>query len=88
MIYENSITALTDTADGVRVSFRDGPDRDFAMVLGCDGNHSKVRALRFGPESEYSHFLHNYFSVAVVDGIFITVLDDPDPEHPRPDAAC
>lgn len=72
VIYKNSISALVDIADGVRVSFREGPDRDFAMVLGCDGNHSNVRALRFGPESEYSHFLHNYFSVAVVDGVFIT----------------
>ena len=37
----------------------------------CIRDSSKVRALRFGPESEYSHFLHHYFSVAVVDGIFI-----------------
>jgi len=71
VIYENSITELTDIPQGVRASFRDGPARDFAMVLGCDGNHSNLRTLRFGPESRYSHFLHNYFAVAVVDGIFI-----------------
>lgn len=69
--FDNSITALTDVPGGVRASFRDGPDRDFAMVLGCDGNHSTVRRLRFGPEADYSHFLQHYTSVTVVDGTFI-----------------
>lgn len=68
MVFGDSVTDLADVPDGVRASFQHGPARDFAMVLGCDGNHSVVRRLRFGPESEYSHFLHNYFSVAVVDG--------------------
>ena len=54
------------------------------MVFGCDGNHSNVRALRFGPEGDYSHFLHNYFSVAVVGRHLHPTLDDADPEHARP----
>ena len=71
MRFQNSIQTLTDIPNGVRASFRDGPDGDFDVVLGCDGNHSVVRKLRFGPEAEFSHFLHNYFTVAIVDGTLI-----------------
>jgi 2-polyprenyl-6-methoxyphenol hydroxylase-like FAD-dependent oxidoreductase len=67
VLFENSISTLTDIPNGIRASFRDGTEGDFAIVLGCDGNHSTVRKLRFGPETEYSHFLHNYFTVAIVD---------------------
>ena len=69
--FDDSIISLTETADGVRAAFRNGPEEDFAMVLGCDGSHSTVRRLWFGPESEYSTFLHNDMSVTVVDGTFI-----------------
>ena len=71
VIFDDSITSLTDVPEGIRATFRDAAARDFAMVLGCDGNHSAVRRLHFGPESDYSHFLHHYTSVTVVDGAFI-----------------
>ncbi|ROQ36795.1 2-polyprenyl-6-methoxyphenol hydroxylase-like FAD-dependent oxidoreductase [Frondihabitans sp. PhB188] len=71
ILFGESIAALTDTSEGVRAEFRGGPVRDFALVVGCDGNHSGVRGLRFGPEPEYSHFLHHYTSVTVVDGALI-----------------
>ena len=64
--FGNAITGLTDTDDGVRVSFRDGSEQEYALVLGCEGNHSAVRRMRFGPESDFTHFLGHYFSVAVV----------------------
>jgi 2-polyprenyl-6-methoxyphenol hydroxylase-like FAD-dependent oxidoreductase len=60
VIFDDSITELTATAEGVRAAFRNGPDREFTMVLGCDGNHSTVRRLWFGPETNYSHFLRHY----------------------------
>jgi 2-polyprenyl-6-methoxyphenol hydroxylase-like FAD-dependent oxidoreductase len=71
VIFGDSITRLTATAEGVRAAFRNGPDREFTMVLGCDGNHSNVRRLWFGPETDHSHFLRHYTSVTVVDGTFI-----------------
>lgn len=71
IIFNDSLTALTDTSDGVHAEFRNGVARDFTMVLGCDGNHSGVRGLRFGPEADYSHFLHHYTSVTVVQGALI-----------------
>ncbi|MDN4640795.1 FAD-dependent monooxygenase [Agreia sp. PsM10] len=66
MRFNDSITELTDIPGGVRASFRQGPESDFDVVFGCDGNHSNVRKLRFGNEADFSHFLHNYFTVAIV----------------------
>lgn len=71
IVFGDSIATLTETDNGIRAAFRSGADREFAMVLGCDGNHSTVRRLWFGPESDYSHFLHHYTSVTVVPDMFI-----------------
>lgn len=71
MRFRESITALTDIPEGVRASFEHGADDSFDIVLGCDGNHSNVRKLRFGPEADFSTFLHNYFTVAIVDEMLI-----------------
>ncbi|NIJ06358.1 FAD-dependent monooxygenase [Frigoribacterium faeni] len=72
IVFGDSVTDLADTADGVLVTFRDAPAREFEMVLGCDGAHSTVRRLRFGPESDHSHFLNHYTSVTVAEGALIT----------------
>lgn len=52
-VFGDSITALTETADGVRVEFEHGPARTFDLVFGADGVHSRVRKLAFGPEHDY-----------------------------------
>ncbi|BDZ47803.1 oxidoreductase [Frondihabitans sucicola] len=71
VLFGKSIHELTDLPQAVRASFRDGSEGDFEIVLGCDGNHSTVRRLRFGPEAEFSTFLNNYFTVAIVDETLI-----------------
>lgn len=72
MLWSNSITSLTESdQETVHVGFRDGTERDFSMVFGCDGNHSTVRRLQFGQEALYSHFLQTYFSVATLDHLII-----------------
>ena len=72
MLWNNSITSLHETdEERVHVTFRDGTERDFSMVFGCDGNHSTVRRLHFGQEALYSHFLRTYFSVATLDDLVI-----------------
>lgn len=43
-----SIEKIVQTDDGVRVTFTNGEDRDYDVVVGADGVHSKVRALVFG----------------------------------------
>ncbi len=66
-IFDDSITALDETADGMMVTFREGPPRAFDLVFGCDGLHSAVRRIWFGSEAEYTHFLEQYFSIAIVE---------------------
>lgn len=70
-VFNNSIKALQETSDDVGVSFRDGSRRSFGLIIGCDGNHSLVRKLQFGDESEYTHFLGQYFSITIIDRLLI-----------------
>lgn len=60
----DSIAALTETADGVRAEFESAPARTFGLVVGCDGVHSAVRRLVFGPERDYVRHLGYYYAVA------------------------
>lgn len=71
IMFGNSITSLQDDGAAVRVTFAQGPARVFALVFGCDGNHSAVRRLHFGPEAQYSHFLGLYFSIAIIDKLVV-----------------
>ncbi|WP_328991172.1 FAD-dependent monooxygenase [Kribbella sp. NBC_01245] len=59
-LYGDSITGLTETADGVLVTFKHAPARTFDLVVGADGVHSRVRALAFGPESSFVTPLGGY----------------------------
>jgi 2-polyprenyl-6-methoxyphenol hydroxylase-like FAD-dependent oxidoreductase len=62
-VFGDSITSLTETADGVHVTFERGAPRTFDLVVGADGIHSNVRRLAFGPESDYVHFLGYYYAL-------------------------
>lgn len=63
-LFDNSIAALTETADGVYAEFENAPARTFDLVVGCDGVHSAVRRLAFGPERDYVRHLGYYYAVA------------------------
>ena len=52
-VFGDRVTSLTETADGVEVTFRHGPPRKFDLVVGADGVHSGVRAAAFGPERDF-----------------------------------
>ncbi len=70
-LFNNRITALSETADAVQVTFATGPPRAFDLVFGCDGVHSGVRQLWFGHEVEYAHFLNHYASLTIVNSLLI-----------------
>jgi 2-polyprenyl-6-methoxyphenol hydroxylase-like FAD-dependent oxidoreductase len=70
-IFNDSVTALSETARDIEVTFRDGSRRPFELVFGCDGLHSTVRKLWFGSEAEYTHFLEQYFAITIVDASLI-----------------
>ncbi len=59
-VFGDSIASLTETADGVHVTFDNGEPRTFDLVVGADGLHSNVRRLAFGDEAEYVHHLGYY----------------------------
>jgi 2-polyprenyl-6-methoxyphenol hydroxylase-like FAD-dependent oxidoreductase len=56
-LFGKTIQALTQHADGVEVHFDDGTERRFDLVIGADGQHSRVRELVFGPEAEFEKYL-------------------------------
>lgn len=58
--YGDSIATLTETPDGVEVTFASGAQRTFDLVVGADGVHSRVRRLTFGPERQYVRHLGYY----------------------------
>jgi 2-polyprenyl-6-methoxyphenol hydroxylase-like FAD-dependent oxidoreductase len=62
-LFSDSIDALDDTADGIRVTFRSGTVRTFDLVVGADGLHSNTRRLAFGPEREFIRYMGTYLAV-------------------------
>jgi 2-polyprenyl-6-methoxyphenol hydroxylase-like FAD-dependent oxidoreductase len=70
-VFKNSIEALEHAENDIKVSFKDGSQRSFALIFGCDGVHSRVRGLQFGNENEYMHFLGQYFSITIVNELLV-----------------
>jgi 2-polyprenyl-6-methoxyphenol hydroxylase-like FAD-dependent oxidoreductase len=60
--YGSVVTGLRETANGVRATFVDGAEADFALAFGADGVHSGVRRLVFGEERQFERFLGGYVS--------------------------
>lgn len=58
--YATSLAAIEDRGDGVYVRLNDGSEDAFALVIGADGLHSRVRELAFAPEAEFASFLGLY----------------------------
>jgi 2-polyprenyl-6-methoxyphenol hydroxylase-like FAD-dependent oxidoreductase len=79
--FGETVDELTDTAHGVLARFRNAPAEEFDLVVGADGAHSRVRRLRFGPETSFRRPLglaHAWFtltetpSTPPLDGWFLT----------------
>ena len=70
-VFEDSIAALEESPDEIRVTFKSGKRQSYSLVLGCDGTHSAVRRLCFGEESSFVRFLQNYFSLSIVEKLLI-----------------
>jgi 2-polyprenyl-6-methoxyphenol hydroxylase-like FAD-dependent oxidoreductase len=60
-VFGDSISALDEFAHGVHVSFERGAPRDFDLVVGADGLHSRTRRLAFGPEAGFYRELGHHF---------------------------
>ncbi|MEU4931382.1 FAD-dependent monooxygenase [Streptomyces yokosukanensis] len=52
-VFGDSVTSLTEDADGVTATFERAAPRRFDLVIGADGLHSTTRRLVFGPEDRF-----------------------------------
>ncbi len=56
-IFGDSVERIEQTESGVHVAFASGCAREFDLVIGADGLHSRVRELVFGVESRFEKYL-------------------------------
>ncbi|MFC0547144.1 FAD-dependent monooxygenase [Kutzneria chonburiensis] len=68
-VYGDSITAMTEHADGITVEFERSLPRRFDLVIGADGLHSTVRALAFGPEEQFLRSLGHHIAIFSVPNL-------------------
>ena len=66
-LFGDSITGLEEHDTGIHVSFEHGPARDFDLVIGADGLHSKIRELTFGPEHQFERQLGYYVAAFEIE---------------------
>ncbi len=67
-IFGDSVNRIEQTEKGVRVTFEHAGVRDFDLVVGADGLHSRVRELVFGPQSQFEKYLGYKVAAFEVDG--------------------
>ena len=67
-IFGDSITRIEQTDRTVRVAFERAPEREFDLVIGADGLHSRVRELVFGAESQFEKYLGCKVAAFEVEG--------------------
>ncbi len=67
-LFENSISGIEESGSGVRATLERGGPRDFDLVIGADGLHSRVRRLVFGPEDRFEKQLGYRVASFQVDG--------------------
>jgi 2-polyprenyl-6-methoxyphenol hydroxylase-like FAD-dependent oxidoreductase len=67
-IFNDTIARVEQTAQGVHVTFETGIERDFDLVIGADGLHSRVRELVFGPQNRFEKYLGYKVAAFEVDG--------------------
>ena len=56
-LFNDSIADIEHCPNSVRVRFDSGATREFDVVIGADGLHSRVREIAFGPEEQFEHYL-------------------------------
>ncbi len=67
-IFGQSVESLVQTDECVRVTLTGGSVREFDLVIGADGLHSRIRELAFGPERDFEKYLGFKVAAFVIDG--------------------
>lgn len=66
-IFGDSISGMEEGAEDVVVSFDSGKVRRFDLVVGADGLHSGVRAICFGEEARFKHYIGYHVAAFSLD---------------------
>ena len=56
-VFGDTVTSLNDDGGRVQVEFQYAAPREFDLVVGADGLHSRVRKLVFGADEEFERYL-------------------------------
>lgn len=75
LVYGDGPAHLESDTSGVDVTFDSGRQSRFDLVVGADGQHSTVRRLVFGPESEYASPLGLAIATAPVATSLVSAPD-------------
>ena len=67
-IFGESVDGIEQTDRCVRVKLRSGGVREFDLLVGADGLHSRVREIAFGPERDFEKFLGYKVAAAAAEG--------------------
>jgi 2-polyprenyl-6-methoxyphenol hydroxylase-like FAD-dependent oxidoreductase len=67
-LFGRTIESIDERPGCVAVTLDDGAEREFDLVIGADGLHSKVRALVFGPEAQFERHIGYYVAAFETDG--------------------
>ena len=71
IIFDDTIQQIEQNTGEVKVSFKNGNKRNFDLVIGADGLHSKVRNLVFGDENQFEKYLGYYTSSYTINNFSI-----------------
>jgi 2-polyprenyl-6-methoxyphenol hydroxylase-like FAD-dependent oxidoreductase len=74
-IFDDTITSLTQNDNNVSVTFSNSAPRNFDLVFGADGLHSKVRSIAFGEEEEFIRHLGLYIAVFTTPNFLTLGMD-------------
>src|SRR5512142_1832434 len=67
-MFGDSIARIEDRPQSVRIAFDRAAPRDVDLVIGADGLHSRVRALAFGPQSQFEFSLGYHVAAFEIEG--------------------
>ena len=67
IIFGDTITNIAQNENEVSVTFQSGTTKNFDLLVGADGLHSKVRSLVFGNETQFEKYFGYYTSSYTID---------------------
>ena len=68
--FDTSVSQIQQGSDTLHVAFTDKTNKDYDLVIGADGIHSKIRKLVWGDEKQFEHFLGYYVACSIVEDRF------------------